>query len=363
MTPSLNDILENLEGTPPAYAAEVRKYAQNLALKGLPIIFSTEHFAIMIGISPKELQKILANTSFHYSTYWVKKRTGGHRLILAPNRVLKHIQTWILKNILEKVELSECANGFVPNKSIYTNAIAHQAKDVVLNIDLYRFFDTITVKRVFGIIKALGYIENLAYDLASLLCTKPPKLYWDKIFAENIIKLSFDEAGTIILPQGSPASPSISNILCKKLDKKLYALAQRTGCSYTRYADDLTFSGEKQNIPSINTIKKVIEQEGLLINEKKVKYISKNKRQLVTGIVVNNGIRILRSKKRAIQSQLHFCLKYGVRNHLEYLEKKGFKRKSNYKQWLLGHICFIHSIEKDTGIKMFKQFNSINWDL
>lgn len=362
-TSLLNQILIRLEDTSSDYSDEIKKYAINLDIKGLPIIFSTEHLALMIGVSPNVLKSIIQNSTSFYSSYWIKKKMGGNRLILAPKEPLKHIQNWLRINILEKIVISEHANGFVSKKSIYTNAIAHNNNEVVLNVDLYKFFDSISVKRVFGILSYLGYIKNLAFDMALLLCTKPPPKYWEDILKEGIIKISPDESDTIILPQGSPASPVISNILCFNLDKKLFGLAKKLNCNYSRYADDLTFSGCRKNIPSINTIKKIIDSEHFFINKKKIKYLHKNKRQLVTGIVVNNGIKVLKNKKRLIQTHLYFCSKYGVQSHLEYLEKKGIKRRDNYKQWLLGNICFINSIEKETAAKMFQQFKNINWEL
>jgi hypothetical protein len=203
----------------------------------------------------------------NYNYFRLRKKSGGVREIMVPDPELKNIQRWILCYILEKINLHDKCTGFRKNKSIKDNAGVHVNQEVILKVDLLRFFDTITRARVIGLFKSLGYHPNLSIDLAKLTTAEHRKSYW--------IGLSEDEkslinTNTAILPQGAPTSPAIANIICRKLDLRFAQLGKKIGYKYSRYADDLTFSGKFNNLPSMNVIKKIIKEEGFFINEKKV---------------------------------------------------------------------------------------------
>lgn len=339
------------------------KYSQNLASQDLPIIFDIYHLAYMIGIPPYRLINMIRDRDILYNTYKVRKKSGGFRWIMSPNEDLKNIQNWILHNILEKNNISDSANAFVKGKSIVSNAKNHIGKELILNIDLYRFFDTITENRVFGLIKKLGYTEKLSYDIARLLCVKAPNSYWKEIKKENRLKKKFIKSKPGILPQGAPTSPIISNIISQNLDKAFIAYCAKCNIEYSRYADDLSFSGKRDDMVSLSAIKKIIRQQGFTINIKKTKYLSHHRKQTITGITVNNGLFVDKKMIKLIKQELFYCLKYGYKNHIEYKTRKGNPIKSGYRDWLFGKICFIYSVEKNNGEKLFKLFNQIEWGI
>jgi RNA-directed DNA polymerase len=345
------------------YKDLIISYSLNLASKDLPIIFDLNHLAYCIGITPYKLIKVIRSRDHLYNSYKIRKKSGGKRWIMSPNKELKIIQNWILVNILNKVENHDSSNAFVKGKSIISNAKNHTNKELILNIDLYRFFDTITEKRVCGLIKNLGYTEKFSYDIARLLCVSPPKSYWKEIRKENRLKKKLINSKPAILPQGAPTSPMISNLISKRLDKAFFNYCSKCNIDYSRYADDLTFSGKREDMLSLDLIKKIIRQQGFTINAKKTKYLSCHKKQTVTGITVNNGIYVDKKLVNQINQELYYCLKYGYKNHLDYKSKKGEIIKTNYKDWLLGKICFINSVEKERGEKYFSMFNQINWDI
>lgn len=160
-----------------------------------------------------------------------------------------------------------------------------------------------------------------------------------------------------VLPQGSPASPVISNIVSLKLDKRLKGLSDKYHCSYTRYADDITFSG-KANIKHVLPIaEKIIKEEGFTINEGKVRLQYKNQRQEVTGLIVNQKISISPLLQKEIENAIYFSKKFGVDEHM----KKIGCTRSFYKEHLYGIAYFIKMIDELKGEHYLRQLDEIGW--
>jgi RNA-directed DNA polymerase len=366
MASPLDKILENArsENHSPEYISDITAYSNKLLEKRLPVIFSRTHLALLIGIPHRNFEFLFRNRELYYKFYKLRKKNGGHRWISSPDKNLKYIQGWIKVNILDTIQNHQAACGFTKGSSIKKNATPHQNKDLIINIDLYRFFDSITENRVFGLFKWLGYHPNLSIDLARLLCYHPSDKYFEEMIKEGVFSQEYLEQKPSILPQGSPASPVISNILSYKLDLRLNSLAEKAGVNYSRYADDISFSGDRNNMISLNTVMKILNEEGFYINDRKTKFLSKNKRQSITGVVVNSGLKVNSQYKKKVFSEIHFSEKFGVKNHLDYLYKtKGREIKSNYKDHLLGKIYFIYSIEPNVGIKMLEKYDQIKWGI
>ena len=168
--------------------------------------------------------------SLMYKEFDIPKRSGGTRRITAPTGKLKDIQRCISAIVAPYYRTPECVHGFAEGRSVATNARNHTGRNYVLNIDLKDFFPTITYTRVMKSLQELGFNEEVS-DIISRLCTIP---MWDER----------KEMWRNALPQGSPSSPLLSNIVCSSLDQRLSALAQRYGVTYSRYADDMTFSSD-----------------------------------------------------------------------------------------------------------------------
>lgn len=184
--------------------------------------------------------------------FTIPKKSGGERLISAPMPRLKRAQYWVLDNILARAPLHDAAHGFAPERSILTNARNHVGRDVVINLDLKDFFPTLTYARVKGLFEALGYAEAVAIPLA-LLCTEPDV---DEVTLDG--ERHFIADGPRLLPQGAPTSPAITNLICRKLDRRLMGLSRTLGFVYSRYADDLTFSGSGEAVKKIGTLLKAV---------------------------------------------------------------------------------------------------------
>jgi hypothetical protein len=223
----------------------------------------------------------------HYCYRWIKKRTGGNRLIEAPKPKLKRVQWRILDGILGRVPPHPAAHGFVPGRSICTNAGPHVGQRVVLNLDLENFYPSVSLNRVVAIFRSLGYCREAAIWLGRLTTTSLPAAMHRQIESNSDLKPYLGRR----LPQGAPTSPSLANLSAFALDLRLAGLSRSFGANYTRYADDLTFSGDDQFLRSlavfIPLVDQIVRSERFSLNKRKRKVIRNNQRQTVTGVVVN----------------------------------------------------------------------------
>lgn len=351
-----------------AFLEATINYANNLNQKGLPVIFTRQHFASLVGMPSSIIGEIIQFRANQYYQFSIQKRKGnGFRIIRTPEKKLMYLQRWINKNILQAIPLLDCCTGFVPGTSLATNGYIHRSSSMILKVDLLKFFDTITERRVCGYFKYLGYHPNVAYDLAQLCTTYPTFEFWDSLTLEEVKKLgnkiSFDEA---VLPQGAPTSPQLANCLANSLDIRLFKLSQEINCRYSRYADDLVFSIGKNSgeLPRFRLIKRIVESEGFFINEEKTTYLKKGMRQIVTGLTVTHGFHVPKSFRQEIYKHLYYSRKYGPFEHLRRWMKdnqKGGEIIYGFKDWLQGLISYVYSIDYKNGKKMFDQFNKIEW--
>ncbi len=284
---------------------------ERLVSSGLPVLRAAEDVARALGVTINELRFLAyarsTSTVSHYRRFLLPKKTGGTRLISAPMPRLKRAQTWILENVLEKVPAHEAAHGFLPDRSIVTNARPHVGAAVVLNLDLEDFFPTVSQRRIKGLFRALGYGEAVA-TIFSLLTSEPEV---DEVVLDG--RTYFVQSGARKLPQGAPTSPAITNVLARRLDRRLAAGAAKIGFTYTRYADDLTFSARSQDEASgkgpdvgsmLRLARFVIEQEGFVVHPRKTRVLRSGSRQEVTGVTVNEQLGIERQTLRRFRAFL-----------------------------------------------------------
>ena len=341
------------------YLKEIRKYVSNLEKNNLPVIFSLPHLCLLAGVNVRIVVDFCeSNRIEDYKRFKLRKRKGGFRIILTPPDEIKYLQRWILHNILNEINSHNSCKGFDRSSSIKKNAEVHINKEAILKIDLLRYFDSINEERIYGVFKSFGYHPNLAVSL-SKLCTIVPNDLFFKSFKkkESKLKTYLLEKQNGILPQGSPASPKLSNLIARRLSK----LALSKNIAYSRYADDLTFSG---NLEDLKTIKKIIiriiKDENFFINNSKTKILIRGNPFFVTGLsVVNNIVAIPKKRKIDIEHHLYHCIKNGVEAHLNI---SGITKR-NFKDWLLGNIAFVFSVEEELGKKYFAEFNKIQWPI
>lgn len=272
-----------------------------------------------LGLTPPELRFLCyhrpADRVSHYRTWTIPKRSGGVRTITAPKQRLKAIQRWLLRNVVDRLPVHSAAHGFLPERSIATNAAVHAGADVVVKVDLQDFFPTVTYARVKGLLRKAGLPEAVAI-LAALLVTEAPR---ERVaFRGQTLHVA---TGPRVLPQGAPTSPALTNVLCRRLDRRLSGLARSLGFAYTRYADDLTFSWRAPNPGNavapvgllIRGVKGIVQAEGFRVHPHKTRVMRTGASQRVTGLVVNplpagqNGppVRVPRDLLRRLRAAIH----------------------------------------------------------
>ena len=277
-----------------------------LQRQGLPVFETMEGLAGAMGITVPSLRFLAFNRKVssqrHYVQFTVPKKTGGVRSISAPMPRLKQAQRWVLDTLLTPVMAHEAAHGFRVGRSIVSNATPHVGADVVINVDLKDFFPTVGYRRVRGLFIALGYSEAVATTLA-LICTEP-----ETQAVELDGKTWYVALGERHLPQGAPSSPAITNLLCRKMDRRLHGLAHRYGFVYTRYADDLTLSARGAGQADVGLVlrclRQIVTDEGFVVHPSKTRVLRRGSRQEVTGIVVNDKLSVERKTLRRFRATL-----------------------------------------------------------
>lgn len=245
----------------------------------------------------------------HYVRRW-----EGQRLLEAPRARLKSLQRRVLRDILERIPVHEAAHGFVAGRSVRTHAALHAGKKVVIRFDLQRFFTNVGTWQAHGIFRMAGYSPTVSAVLLGLCTTRTP----ESVLREAPVPVPVSGEALRArhamtrrladwhLPQGAPTSPALSNLTVWRMDVRLSALAASSGLTYSRYADDLVFSGERASVGALSTlVGHVVRDEGHRINQQKTKVMRADQRQRVTGVVVNVRPAVSRAEFDALKAQVH----------------------------------------------------------
>ena len=316
----------------------------------LPIIKDDRELADFLGIEYKKLRLIAYHRDVikidNYYRFNIPKKKEGVRNIAAPKTLLKEVQRKILDEILVKIPVCKNAHGFLIGKGVVSGAKAHETMpELLINMDLENFFPTISFQRVRGMFKGFGYSGYIASILA-MICT-----YCERIPIEVKGETRYVKVSERILPQGSPASPMISNIICRNLDKRLSGLAEKENFVYSRYADDMSFSfkmnSEDLDIGKlIGFISAIIKEEGFNINLKKTRYLRKNNRQSITGIILNNN-------EFGVSKKCVKILRASIYNAAKMKKEKGYvPEKTLYE--IHGKVSWLRSINETKYAKIIE---------
>ena len=325
-----------IEGYDQEYSLACIKYAENLVNHNFPVVFDLFHLSLLLGMPWESLSfYIFCDIEKLYLTRTIPKRSGGERNLSIPCATLKYIQRWILDNVLYNMFISQYSMAFVKSKSILTNAQVHLGSEAILNMDIKDFFPSIPFLKVYQLFRYYGYTKEVSY-LFTRLCT-----YKDA------------------LPQGSPTSPYLSNLVCFKLDIRLSILAQKYCAKYTRYADDMTFSGSKSIHKLIPIVIEILSDEGFEINSQKTRFTDKAQRQEITGLNINSGkVNVPRSYIRKFEQEIYYCSKYGAQNHQKHIGD----HHRFYRDHMYGKAYYIHMIEPLLGTKLIDKLDRVNWE-
>ena len=296
----------------------------------------------------------------HYSYTLASKRSAGFRLIEAPKQHLKLLQRQILKDILNPIPAHPTANGFVQSRSILTFASPHADKRVVLRMDIENFFPSISAARVNAFFRTAGYPEPVAERLAALCTHSVPNAFWkasSQLGPQE--RFTFKSLyGKPHLPQGAPTSPALANLCAYRLDSRLQGLAQAADATYTRYADDLAFSGDQSFARHAESfshrVGAILLEEGFRVHHRKTRIMREGVRQQLAGLVVNRHPNIARDSFDQLKAILTNCLRHGPMSQ----NREGL---SDFRAHLSGRIGFVESISPKRGAKLRKIFAVIAW--
>lgn len=298
------------------YIEKCLNYAEPLLSKNLPVIYNISHLSGLVGYNVSYLKRAVKFSKYFYRDFEVKKRNNKKRTLHEPLPSLKEIQEWILEEILYKHKVSRYAKAYVPKRSIKEHAIYHTDEPYVLTLDIKNFFGQIRFDLVEGLFEDMGYSNRMANLLA---------------------KLCFRE---MELPQGAPTSPYLSNLIMKEFDEVVSSYCIANKVKYTRYADDLAFSGDIKVDEIENLVKKELSKIGLELNEDKKKLMKPNQPQIISGIVVNKKAQVPKKVRNILRNEMHFIVTYGLEDHME----RTNQTKSNYLKHLIGRVNYVLQI-------------------
>ena len=284
-----------------------------------------------LGYPAKTLYGLSNNLENHYHNVFIPKSDGTKRKLSVPDLILKNVQRSIVDNILAYYPISKYATAYKVGSSVQKNARPHINKKNILKLDIEGFFDNIIYSKVKDIVFYEEKYSEPIRILLTMLC----------YYRES-------------LPQGAPTSPAITNIIMYEFDEKIGAYCIEKGISYTRYCDDMTFSGEFDEKEIITLVKEELRKLGLFLKNRKTVVINSTKRQTVTGIVVNEKLNLTKEYKKKIRQEIYYIEKFGLESHTK---RQGIADSTGYLTSLKGRIAFVlQTCPTDSEFLRYKNF-------
>jgi RNA-directed DNA polymerase len=297
----------------------------------------------------------------HYRYLWRSRSGRLPRLLEVPAPRLRAIQRTVLRELLYPIELHDAAHGFVPGRSAVTGAALHTGQEVVVNLDLVTFFANVTAGRVFGTLRQAGFTEAVAHRLTGICTHRVPPRVLSMMPPGGDPEQRFALRHALSqphLPQGSPTSPMLANLSLRRLDSRLAGLAEKFDGVYTRYADDLAFSGgselARRADAFIASVTAIVQDEGHGVNRLKTRVRQASVRQVVTSVVVNQRTNMARSEFDRLKAVLHNCHAHGPKSQNQ-------DGHPDFRGHLLGRISWAAALNQERGAKLLQDFHRIQW--
>lgn len=297
----------------------------------------------------------------HYHYRWVPKRSGGWRLIEIPKERLRRLQQKILRQLLDLVPPHPAAHGFRRGHSSATHAALHVGRQIVIRMDLKDFFPSIQAARIQALFKKLGYPPGVAGTLARVCVNRAPHgIFRDRQGGATLPWAERQALKSPHLPQGSPCSPALANLCAYRLDLRLAALAQSLGANYSRYADDLAFSGGDELARAAQRfhiqVTAIALEEGFQVNTRKTRLMRQGTRQQVTGVVVNAHPNLARDAFDRLKAVLTNCIRHGPAS-------QNRSQVPDFRAHLAGKISYVRMLNPQRAKRLQTLFDTIQWDL
>ena len=284
-----------------------------------------------LGFPARTLYGLSNHLEKHYHNVFIPKSDGSKRKLSVPDRILKRVQRSIADNILAQYPISRYAKAYKVGSSVQHNARPHTGKKTVLKLDIEGFFDHILYSQVKDIVFCKEKFAEPIRVLLTMLC----------YYKES-------------LPQGAPTSPAITNIILYDFDEAVGEFCSKRGIAYTRYCDDMTFSGDFDAKEIMAFVKSELGKLGLYLKNRKTAHVPASKRQVVTGIVVNEKLNITKEYKKSIRQEMYYVKRFGLDGHLD---RCGISDRQHYVSSLRGRIAFVlQTVPNDREFMGYKQF-------
>lgn len=299
----------------------------------LPPILTPHHLPLMIHNCASEyrfweyyheMMGFSNNPEEHYFRMEIPKSDGGVRVVYRVRSALANIQHWILRFILEELPISQHATAYAKGKKITDNAAPHVGQHVVVKADIKDFFGSVGFISVYHVFKSAGYSDNVSVLLANLCCCRGH------------------------LMQGACTSPALSNLCFRVIDDKISGFCAERDITYTRYSDDMTFSGNFAPGEVIIFLRDLLKAYGFTMNEKKTKVLRQHQRQIVTGAVVNSKMQPSKEYRRRIRQEMYYLRKFGLLEHLERNCGK-YPTPIHYLESLYGKMNYVLQFDPDNA--------------
>jgi len=306
------------------------------------------------------LQRRTPDGPLHLYRYrWVARPGAMPRLLEAPTPLLRHVLRRLLDRVLAPVPVHPAAHGFVPGRSALTHARQHVGADLVVCLDLRHFFAAVTAARVAGVLAGLGYPEAVVATLTGLVTHRTPVAVLARMPAggdSSSRSLLRARLRAPHLPQGVPTSPTLANLVCHTLDARLAGYGSAAGARYSRYADDLTFSGAAGLAAArlVRSVTQIVAEEGFTVNRAKTRVQRATQRQLVTGLVVNHGLGVGRQEEDRLRAALHDAVRHGP-------EVANRRRHPDFRAHLEGRVGWVEAVNPVRGARLRRQLDDVVW--
>jgi hypothetical protein len=331
----------------------------------LPAIESTGDLADWLALTPGELDwfadlkalgyKKRAPRLRHYHYRVLDKGYGAVRLIEAPKPRLKWIQQRILAGILDKIPPHPAAHGFVKGRSVKTFAAPHVGQRVVLRMDLRDFFPSIGGARIQTLFRTLGYPESVADLLGGISTNAAPRDVWTGLAEHREARAMYARPH---LPQGAPASPALANMCLYRADCRMAGLAESAGARYTRYADDLAFSGGEEFDRRVERFAAhaaaILHEEGFAVHHRKTRIMRQSVRQHLAGVVANQRLNVRRADFDLLKATLTNCARHGPAS-------QNRDAHADFRAHLEGRVSYVESINPAKGKRLRAILERIVW--
>lgn len=347
-----------LPGSPSFLQAPANK--EKLSLAGLPVLETQQDLLRWLKIDVRHAVA-LANPAnrvrprkTNYGEWTVPKKRGGVRVICSPKPRLRAIQRKIKAEILDRAALHDAVHGFRRERGIVSNASPHVGRKLVVKLDLRDFFKHVRRALVMGVFRRMGYSRDVSRWLA-MFCTHRPNLC-ECVETRN--SGTYVELWSRHAVQGAPTSPGLANLALHRFDCRMAGLARKFEATYTRYADDLTFSGDERFKRGMKrflaVVRRIISEEGFSLNERKARFARPGHRQRVTGVIVNEKVNCPRSEFDQLKAILHNAAKAGG------LSTQNREGHADFASHIRGRIAHVAMLNPARGARLLEALARLN---